>query len=267
MKKALVQLILTLALFFSLWFALTRVNWMSILKIEKARDTTEEKLGDLFWDLFQKSQNELDSITFNPPVDSLLKRICEKNGIENSSIKLHLIDKDELNAFALPDRHLVVYSGLIEACENEAELCGVLGHEIAHMEKNHIMKKLIKETGLSVLISMTAGGSGAEVIKETLKMLSSTAYDRELEKEADKTSVTYLVNANIDPEPFANFLYRLSTTKGDADQILNWVSTHPDSEERAKTIIEYIKPMEIKRDSVLGSEKWNLLKEQLKTKE
>jgi beta-barrel assembly-enhancing protease len=240
MKRTAIEFLILVALFFSTWFGLSRVNWMAILKIEKATKSTEEKLGEIFWKQFSKTEEEIAEKAVRDSVSALVDRICKYNDIDRSSIKVHVLRKDEVNAFALPDDHLVVYSGLLAACEDETELLGVLGHEIAHMEKNHVMKKLIKEVGLSVLISMTTGNGGGEVIKETAKLLSSRAYDRDLEREADQTSVDYLLKAKIDPEPFADFLYRLSDETGSLPEQLSWISTHPDSKERAEQIIAYI---------------------------
>ena len=58
---------------------------------------------------------------------------------------------------------------------------------------------------INFLLSATAGGNGGQVLKEIFKTLSSSAYDRTLEKEADIASVEYMLNANIDPKPFADF--------------------------------------------------------------
>jgi predicted Zn-dependent protease len=153
---------------------------------------------------------------------------------------------------------------LISAAGNEEELSGVICHELAHIELKHVMKKLIKEVGLSVLISMTTGNSGTEKVKETAKMLSSTAFDRSLEKEADLKAVEYLIKTNIDPEPFANFLYKLSDRESDVMKYLSWVSTHPDSKERAEYIIESFKGKETKTEHVLSQETWERVKDKLK---
>ncbi len=241
MKKVVLQFLVMVLLFCATWFVLSKIDWPGIFKVEKAGKRTEEKLGDFYWDVLKKSEVEILTDSVVLPIDTLLKRICAKNGITRTKIKLHVVQNDEVNAFALPNNHLVVYSGLIKACENEAEMAGILGHEIAHMEKNHVMKKLIKEAGLSVLISLSTGNGGPEVIKKTMKVLSSAAYDRKLETEADLASVDYLMNAGINPEPFANFLYRFGMESNHLPNQLNWISTHPDSEERAKKIFEYIK--------------------------
>jgi len=254
MKKVLIELVFTVAIMVAVWFGLSQVDWMKLLNIEEATQNTEEKIGDLFWKMIKNTESEITSDSIVTPVDSMLTKICVANSIDRAKIKLHLLRKDEVNAFALPNNHLVVFSGLITSCENEAELYGVLGHELAHMEKNHVMNKLIKEMGLSVLISMSTGNGNAEIMKEALKHLSSTAYDRKLETEADLTALDYLEKAGINPEPFANFLYRLADQTKNLPSQIYWISTHPESKERAEKIIEHIKGKEFpkveKKDSL-----------------
>jgi predicted Zn-dependent protease len=238
---------------------------MKLLDIEQTTQNTEEKIGDLFWKMLKSSETEISSDSIVAPVDSMLTRICTTNSIDRKKVKLHLLRKDEINAFALPNNHLVVFSGLIAACENEAEFYGVIGHELAHMEKNHVMNKLVKEIGLSVLISMSTGNVNAEVIKETLKHLSSTAYDRSLETEADLTAADYLINAGIEPEPFANFLYRLADETKNLPNQIYWISTHPESKERAEKIIEHIKGKSFPKAEAKDSLRFERLKERVAT--
>jgi predicted Zn-dependent protease len=264
MKSFIIQATVTIVLFFSIWFLLQQVDWMSVFRVEKVTEKTEQKLGDLFWEIFRKAEKENKNQFIINSIDSLVTKICVSNNINKTRIKLHVLDKDEVNAFALPNGRLVIYSGLILAAENQEELSGVICHEIAHIELNHVMKKLIKEVGLSVLISMTTGGSGIDIIRETAKMLSSTAFDRGLEKEADIKAVDYLIKANINPESFANFLYKHSDNDSEIMKYLSWMSTHPDSKERAKYIIEYSKSRVTTTEHVLSQETWSKLKEKLK---
>ena len=264
MKKILIELIISVAIIAAVWIGLSQVDWMKLFNIEQTTQDTEEKIGDLFWDLMKKSETEITAESVVTPVDSMLSKICTSNSIDRKKIKLHLLRKDDINAFALPNAHLVVYSGLITACQNQDELYGVLCHEIAHIEKNHIMNKLLKEVGFSVLISISTGNSNSETIKSVLKHLSSSAYDRKLETEADLTAVDYLIKAGIDPEPFANFMYRLSDeTKKLPHQII-WISTHPESKDRAEKIIERIKVSGFIKAANSDSTRFTELKESLK---
>ncbi|MEP7169549.1 MAG: M48 family metallopeptidase [Bacteroidota bacterium] len=263
MKKIFLQIMLLVFSFFAVWFALQQIDWIKIFHIEQAKKNMEEKLGDSYWEFFKKVSEEIKYKKVALPVDSIVKKICEENNINKEKIKIHILRKGEVNAFTLPNNHLVILSGLIETCDNEAELAGVIAHELAHMEKGHVMKKMVKEVGLSTLTSIAGGSSGAVIIKETAKLLSSSAYDRTLEREADITGVDYLIKANIDPEPFANFLYRLSDETKMPNQIY-WLSTHPESKERAEDIINYIKDKKIIKKSILSSDTWIKLKEVLK---
>lgn len=264
MRKIVIELIISVALLLGLWVLLSQVDWMTLFKIEQTTKSTEEKIGDLFWDLLSKSETEISSTSVVAPIDSMLSLICTKNNIDRTKIKFHLLHKDEINAFALPNHHLVVYSGLINACESESELYGVICHEIAHMEKNHVMNKLVKEIGLSVLISMSTGNGNSEMVKGVLKQLSSSAYDRSLETEADLTAVDYMLKAGIDPEPFANFLYRLSDETKNLPTQIYWISTHPESKERAKKMIEFLKDRTFLKTDKMDSLRFEGLKERLR---
>jgi predicted Zn-dependent protease len=237
---------------------------MKVFKVQQVTDKTEQKLDELFWEVFKKSEKEVKNTHVVNSVDSIVTQICKASKIDRDKLKVHVLKKDEINAFALPYGRLIIYSGLILNSENQEELTGVICHEIAHIELNHVMKKLVSEIGLSVLISMTTGNSNSEVIKETAKMLSSSAFDRSLEKEADIKAVDYLLNANVNPEPFADFLYKLSDSEHEATKYLTWISTHPDSKERAEYIIEYSKGKLTQYKPILSNEAWNKLKTALK---
>ncbi len=263
MKKAFAQGLILVILFFSTWFALKQVDWVTLFKVKKVTDKTEEKLGELFWHFYQNSEKENTDLYIINSIDSIVDKICANNKIDRQKIKLHLLEKDEVNAFALPNGHLLIYSGLITASDNQEELSGVICHEIAHIENKHVMQKLVKEVGLSVLISMATGNEGSTMIKETARMLSSTAFDRRLEKEADIKAVDYLINAKINPEPFADFLYKLSINEASNIEYLSWVRTHPDTKERAEYIIEYCKDKSSNTELVLSTTTWKNLKNRL----
>lgn len=265
MKNVLFQGLVTVSLFFASWFALSKVNWVQIFQVEKATTTTEEKLGDLFWEFLKKTETEVTSKSVNTAIDSIVFKICTSNNIDRSKIKVHVIQSEEINAFALPNRHLVINSALILDAQNEAALSGVICHELAHIQLSHVMKKLVKEIGLTVLISMTTGKSGSGTIQEGLKLLSSSAYDRTLETEADLKAVDYLIKADINPSPFADFLYQFAESEEMGElKYLSWINTHPDSKERAEAIVEYSKDKTQKSVPILSSTTWDKLKQTLR---
>ncbi|MCZ8023138.1 MAG: M48 family metallopeptidase [Cyclobacteriaceae bacterium] len=262
-KKIILQATLAICVFFGLWFLLSKIDWLTTLNVKETTKKTEEKLGDIFWDVFKNKDVEVQDSTVKAIVDSLTIRICESNNIKREKLKVHILESNEVNAFALPDGHLVVFTGLIRKADNHQELCGVLAHEIAHIELNHIMKKLIKEAGVSVLISITTGETGGQVIKETAGMLSSSAYDRALEKEADLKAVDYLLNAAIDPQHFAEFLFKMAQNDSSTSDYLTWLSTHPHAEDRAAYLSDYNQNNPKNFTPVIKENTWQKLKTSL----
>ncbi len=250
-----------LVAFFGIWFLLAQIDFVTIFHVKEVKSNTEKNIGDLIWEQIEKTENVIYDDSITSTLDSLLLPLCKENFIERDSLKVHIIEKDEINAFAMPDGHLVVYTGLVEASKTEEALLGVLGHEIAHIEGNHVMKKLSKEIGFSVLLSLTGANSG--MIKEVLKTLSSSAYDRSLEQEADMQSVDYMLNANIDPRPFADFMYELSIDN-ELHKYTYWISTHPESEARAKAILNRLKGKKLKTKPILTQKSWKRFKDQIK---
>jgi predicted Zn-dependent protease len=257
MKKIISHFAILLLFFGGSFLLLNTIDWMGLFQVKKMTEKSEKKLGELCWDLFKSNHEEIKDKKKLACVDSLLNAICLPNNINRKKISVHLLDSDEVNAFALPGNHLVICTGLIPESSSPEALCGVLGHELAHIENGHVTKKLIKEIGLSTLLAATAG-EGGELIKSVVKTITSTAYDRSLEKEADIQSADYLLKAQIDPLPFANFLANMDK-KNDSYKLKDWISTHPNSKERGDYIKLYTKGKIKSHKTVIAAESWDYL--------
>ena len=254
-QKTFLQAVIILSAFFLIWFGFSQLDFMKFFKVKERTENLEQKLGDLIWNQIEDTEDIITNDTIVKSLDKLIKPICDANDIDRDSLKVHIVIKDEINAFALPNNHLVLYTGLIEDCKRQEALQGVLGHEIAHIDNKHVMKKLSKEIGYSVLLTAAGGTKGGQMAREILKTLSSSAYDRSLEKEADITSVNYLLKANIDPKPMADFMYQMAQDSN-MDKSMYWIADHPESEERAKYILEYIKGKKLKSKSTISEKDW-----------
>lgn len=109
--------------------------------------------------------------------------------------QLRIIDKDVLNAFAAPGGYIYFYTGFLKYCQSEAELAGVMAHEIAHADKRHSTETLTKQYGISILLSIALGNnpSQLEAIAAQLAMGgASLKFSRSHEYEADEFSLRYL---------------------------------------------------------------------------
>lgn len=149
--------------------------------------------------------------------------------------QVHLIDNDTIyNAFCTPGGYIYVYTGLIKFLDKEDELAGVLGHEIAHADLRHSIDQMTKSYGLRILIYFITGGHGDFLANIGLNLLD-LSFSRSDEKEADEQSVIYLNATDYDPRGFANFFKKLSE-KGESLGALQFISTHPNPENRVEDI-------------------------------
>jgi predicted Zn-dependent protease len=265
MKSNSLWAIIILGGFIGLFFWLRTIDWVGMFDIEKHTRDTEEKLGDLFWEHLGDEGNQItDSLTV-AAMDTMVSSICSANAIPRDHIKVHVFRADVVNAFAMPGGHLVVNSALIEDCKNPEQLCGVLAHEIAHIELHHVMKKLVREVGMSVLVNMTTGGGDGGQVGEVVGALSSKAFDRDMEREADMKGLDYLMNAHIDPHPFADFLYL--TGDGESEEAFEWLSTHPSSKERMEYVLEEIGKRQFEVKPIIAAATWEELKTNMQTED
>jgi predicted Zn-dependent protease len=259
MKKFLVQLCWSALIFFAVLTAFARVDWLSVFHLENT--DIDKKIGRWYNQYLTSTSSFITNEEITQPLDSLLTYLCQANDIPREEINLHVENSSEVNAYAYPGGNLVINSALIEACKNENELLGVMAHEVGHIIKGHATRKLMKEMGLSILLSMTTGGQ-ENIIRSTIKLLSSTAYDRTLEQEADDIAVTYLLRAHIDPSGYGNFMLRMSEEENTPD-MMEWINTHPDSRKRADRIFNHGKQdKDSVYKSVLNVRTWETLQQE-----
>lgn len=264
MRKIIFQGLVLVASFFGVFWGLKQIDWVSLFRADQWSAELEKKLGDLFWKAYSLDNDEITNkeavSTFTRWVDEL----CSANGLDPEDFKLHLLKNEEVNAFALPDGHLVIYSGLIQHATKPEAFLGVVCHEMAHIQLAHVRQKLIKEVGLSVLISMATGNGQPQAVQAALKVLSSTAFDRNLERDADKKAVEYLLAAGYNPAPFADFMESLAGETSEWDQYFNWVSTHPSSDERADDIRKQAAEQSESAPKTISPEEWQRFQEQVR---
>ncbi len=253
-----------LCVFFALWWSLSHIPFIELSHIEEFSRNNEEKIGNLIMDVLEESHPEMDGDRAKRLIDSIKDAITIKNELKEKTT-IYILRSDEINAFALPNNNLVIYSALINYCNTPDELAGVMAHELAHIEHHHVSKKLAKEIGLSVLAGAADKNVGSVIIKQIAQTVTSTGYDRAMERDADESAIVYLSKAGIDPEQLANFLLRLSNEKNNLPKAMEWISTHPDTKDRVADILSLKKNTPLSTTPILNDSDWTYLKNTLGT--
>ena len=154
----------------------------------------------------------------DPVVTEYVNRVGQ-NLVRNSDAKvpftIKVIDSDEINAFALPGGFFYVNSGLILRADEEAELAGVMGHEIAHVAARHGTKTATKGEIMQLasipLILLGPGGWAGYGLYEGLNRIpmSYLKFTRDAEREADFLGLQYMYKSGYDPNAFVSFFEKI----------------------------------------------------------
>lgn len=181
----------------------------------------------------------------DPVITEYVNRIGQ-NIVRNSDSKLpftiKVIDASEVNAFALPGGFFYVNSGLILAADEEAELAGVMAHEIAHVAARHAMRQLTRSSLAnlaSIPLIFVGGGVGYAARSAAGLGLPMTflKFSRGFEEEADYLGVQYMFKAGYDPQSYMNFFEKIQAMEKFKPGTLSKIfASHPPIENRiAKT--------------------------------
>lgn len=154
-------------------------------------------------------------------------------------------DDSVLNAFCAPGGYIYVYTGIMKFLDNEYELAGVLGHEIAHADKRHSTSRMTKQYGLSVLLEAAGGDESA--IAQIGAGLLLLSYSRQDEQQSDEWSVRYLCPTTYKADGAAKFFRKIGSSP-----IPEFLSTHPDPENRVEDIENLAKELACTGIDTLG---------------
>ncbi len=184
-------------------------------------------------------------IVDDPVIAEYVNRIGQ-NIVNNSDSKvpftIKVIDSEEVNAFALPGGYFYVNTGLIELAGDEAELAGVMAHEIAHVAARHGTRSATKGqlSQLMTIPLMLIGGWAGYGIQQAANFalpMTMLKFSRAFEIEADFLGVQYLYKTGYDPSSMVQFFERLkSLQKKKKSSIAAAFSTHPLTTKRIKIV-------------------------------
>ena len=190
----------------------------------------------------------------NDPIIAEYVNRVGQNLVRNSDAKvpftIKVIDSDDVNAFALPGGFFFVNSGLILAADNEAELAGVMAHEIAHVAARHGTRQAtrgeIAQLGMIPLMLFSYGwtGYGLYEAASVLVPVAFLKFSRGFESEADMLGLQYMYKTGYDPTAFVDFFEKIETLEKKKPGTVSKVfSTHPPTDDRIKAAQENIQKM------------------------
>jgi len=209
-------------------------NWYSLDK--------QVAMGRQYSQMVEKSAKLVN----DPVVTEYINRLGQ-NLVRNSDAKvpftIKVIDTDEINAFALPGGFFYVNSGLILAADNEAELAGVMAHEIGHVAACHVAREMTRSNMAnlaSIALIFVPGGWGLYEAEQAAMgvgvPLAFMKFSRSFEAQADFLGMEYMYKAGYDPQSFISFFEKIEAQeKKKPGTIAKAFESHPPTPDRVAT--------------------------------
>lgn len=243
-----------------------RVAWIfpNFVSLEK-----EIQIGAQYSQFFEQTARLVEDPVVNEYIDRLGQNIVKHS---DAKVPFHIkvVDTDEVNAFALPGGYFYVNKGLILEAESEAELAGVMAHEIAHVAARHATERMTKAQLLqfAALPALFVGGYWTQMaMYNSLGMglsLAVLGITRKSEAEADQLGTQYLWNTGIDPHGFITFFEKLQAREREKPgKFASFFRTHPPVEDRIEKVLEEISYLPVKEEYQLNSSEFDRVKARL----
>lgn len=192
-------------------------------------------------------------------IEQIGDRVAAESDLPDGEFTFTLLDSEVPNAFALPGGYVYVTRGLLALAETEAEVAGVLGHEIGHVTARHTAQRQTRATGAGLLATLGTIGAaifGGDVAGQLAQQVAGAgaeaylaSYSRDQEFQADQLGVGYMTAAGYDPQAMASFLEKLDAEAtldreiagGGGDPAESWFASHPRTLDRVQRAVDEAK--------------------------
>ena len=221
--------------------------------IEAVPMTVDEQIAEAALpSVLSEFGEEIESPKAVDAVQGVVDRLAPHSAIQGVNYRVLIIDSDVVNALALPGGTILVFRGLIDTMDSTEQLSAVIAHEMSHVTLRHHLRQISRSVGIVAAVHIVIGDVGGIVAlgTEVLQTAALNNYSQGQETEADLEGARMMHAAGLDPQAMIQMLDSLPDAH--LHGALSWLSTHPNSDERIKSVQQFLDEVEPREYSQLG---------------
>ena len=233
------------------------VSWQDLLRggiqviqgVQLSRLSVKEEVEigqQINKNLWETEFKRYENANVNNYVNRIGQRLVPYNNRSQLPYTFQVVDSNDVNAFATMGGFVYVTTGLMKTATNEAELAGVIGHEIGHIEGKHLIKQISRSAlQQGVLTAAGARIERSQVVRLGLDLAVNLRNSREDERDADDRGLRIMGSAGYAQSAMASFMRKLQGGNN-----LEFLSTHPSSSSRVQDLERGIDPTKTGTDGL-----------------
>ncbi len=215
----------------------------------------ESSMGESIANEFRQQLEMVEDPEVTSYLDGIGQKLARLSGRNEFDYRFYIVNDPDLNAFALPGGKIFINAGAILKTNSEAELAGLLGHEISHAVLSHSFQIITQATLLGNLAQLFPLGN-------TLANLALLDYSRDMERQSDILGTRVLVSGNYAADGLRNLMVTMAKENPNAP--ISWLSTHPVSSDRVAYLEELIQRSSYNRFAFEGVERHSQIQARVK---
>ena len=237
--------------------ALTQaISWQDLLRggiqviqgVQLSRMSTQQEVEigrQINQNLLEQEFKRYDNPSINNYINRIGQRLVPHSSRSDLPYTFQVVESNDVNAFATMGGFVYVTTGLMKTAANEAELAGVMGHEIGHVEGKHLIKQISRAAWQEGLLT-AAGVERSQVLRLGLDLALRRPNSREDERDADNRGLRMLGNAGYAQSAMVSFMQKLES----ANAPPQFLSTHPSTTSRVRDLQASIDPAKANGDGL-----------------
>ncbi len=216
----------------------------------------EESLGRSVVAYIAPKEDRCQDEIYTEIFDEIVARLTAPTNLPYT-FRVYVVKNAHVNAFALPGGYMAITTGFLKRVKSAEQIAGIIAHEMQHVVQRHGTRAVLREMSTRTLIAaISGGGEGLDYVLDGAALAGALRFSRDHESSADIEGMKMILDAKIDPKGMVEAFEILLEITGDMPDGLVYVSTHPLTKNRIRSLSPYLDSLQVYPIPIVSDSTW-----------